>query len=132
MHDRSGVPAAGPVAIRAPSRHANAAEPPAATDGTVSTPRLPRDDLLLFRGSDNRPVVVRSVADWLKRRAEIVAGIEAVMGRFTGPGKAMPPRPAGRGGGRLQPVRAAVDHLCVGTGMPRPGVPAHPQIRAAR
>ena len=53
-------------------------------------PRLPRDNLLVFRGEDNRPRPVRTIADWLKRRDEILAGARAVMGRLPGPEKRVP------------------------------------------
>lgn len=44
--------------------------------------RLPRDKLLLYRGPDGKPVPVQSVADWAKRRAEVVRGMESVMGKL--------------------------------------------------
>lgn len=47
-------------------------------------PRLPRDQLLVYRGSDGKPAPVKSVADWAKRRAEIVRGMESVMGKLPG------------------------------------------------
>jgi dienelactone hydrolase len=53
-------------------------------------PRLPRDNLLLYRGDDGEPKAVQSVADWSRRRAEIVAGMEAVMGHLPGPEKRCP------------------------------------------
>src|SRR5262245_1683967 len=53
------------------------AEPP-------TTPRLPRDNLLLYRGEDGKPREVKSVEDWAKRRAEILRGMEAVMGKLPG------------------------------------------------
>jgi dienelactone hydrolase len=49
--------------------------------------RLPRENLLVYRAdahSETRPV--KSTRDWLKRRAEIVRGMETVMGKL--PGKA--------------------------------------------
>jgi hypothetical protein len=81
---------AGPVALLVLSRSANGNEPAAPLDSAFPTPRLPRDNLLLFRDGDNRPVPVRSVADWLKRRAEIVAGMQAVMGKLPGRAKRCP------------------------------------------
>ena len=75
---------------------------------------------------------VRSVADWLKRRAEILAGMQAVMGRLPGREKRCPLDMKVEEEVDCGTLCAAVDHLCVGTGMPRPGVPADPQIRAAR
>src|SRR4051794_24366042 len=49
-----------------------------------SKARLPRDKLLLYRGKDGKPVEVKSVEDWQKRRAEIVRGMESVMGTLPG------------------------------------------------
>src|SRR5262245_7462608 len=60
------------------------AEPP------VSKPRLPRDDLLVYRGDDSKPRPVKTVEDWARRRAEIVRGMEAVMGPLPGPAKRCP------------------------------------------
>jgi len=45
-------------------------------------PRLPRENLLLFRAADGSPAVVKTVADWEKRRADVVRGMESVMGKF--------------------------------------------------
>ena len=52
--------------------------------------RLPREDLLVYRGQDDAPRVVATTDDWLKRRNEIVAGMQAVMGRLPGPEKRCP------------------------------------------
>src|SRR4051794_40648148 len=64
---------------------------------SVSTPahaqvaqRLPRDNLLVFRGPGNEPSPVRTTGDWLKRREEILAGMQAVMGRLPGQEKRCP------------------------------------------
>lgn len=46
--------------------------------------RLPRDNLLVYRGADGKPAEVKTVADWEKRRAEVVRGMESVMGKFPG------------------------------------------------
>jgi dienelactone hydrolase len=51
---------------------------------------LPRDNLLLFRDDDGTPKKVESVADWQRRRAEIVRGMEAVMGTLPGEEKRSP------------------------------------------
>jgi hypothetical protein len=59
-----------------------AADPPA--------PRLPRDNLLVYRGPDGKATPVKAVADWEKRRAEVVRGMESVMGKFPGAGKRGP------------------------------------------
>lgn len=45
-------------------------------------PRLPRDKLLLYRSKDGKPVAVKTVEDWNKRRAEVVRGMETVMGKL--------------------------------------------------
>lgn len=46
--------------------------------------RLPRENLLLFRDADGKPVPVKTADDWQKRRAEIVRGMESVMGKLPG------------------------------------------------
>jgi dienelactone hydrolase len=57
---------------------------------SAEPPRLPRDNLLLYRGDDGKPREVQSVEDWRKRRAEIVRGVEAVMGKLSGKEKRCP------------------------------------------
>lgn len=52
--------------------------------------RLPRDKLLVYRGSDGNPVAAKTPADWAKRRAEIVRGMESVMGKLPGDRKRCP------------------------------------------
>ena len=42
--------------------------------------RLPRENLLVYRGPGKEQVPVRTVDDWQKRRAEIVQGMRFVMG----------------------------------------------------
>ena len=53
-------------------------------------PRLPRDKLLVYRGPDGNPVAVKTPEDWAKRRAEIVRGMESVMGQLPGDRKRCP------------------------------------------
>jgi len=53
-------------------------------------PRLPRDKLLLYRGNHNEVVPVRTTDDWLKRRAEILRGMQTVMGKLPGDEKRCP------------------------------------------
>lgn len=53
-------------------------------------PRLPRDKLLLYRGDDGQPKPAATLADWAKRRAEIVRGMESVMGKMPGAEKMCP------------------------------------------
>jgi dienelactone hydrolase len=50
-------------------------------------PRLPRDNLLVYRGGDGKPVAVTSVGDWAQRRAEVIRGMETVMGKLPGDAK---------------------------------------------
>src|SRR5438067_2314482 len=47
-------------------------------------PRLPRENLLVYRGPDGKPAPVKTVADWAKRRAEVVRGMQSVMGKLPG------------------------------------------------
>src|SRR3954452_25120591 len=56
----------------------------AALTGADAPPRLPRDKLLVYRGPDGKPAPVKAVADWAKRRAEVVRGMESVMGKLPG------------------------------------------------
>src|SRR5437762_4638495 len=51
---------------------------------TAAEPRLPRDNLLVYRGTDGKPQPVQTLEDWAKRRADIVHGLEAVMGKLPG------------------------------------------------
>lgn len=53
-------------------------------------PRLPRDNLLLYRAANGQAQPVKTIEDWSKRRAEIVCGMETVMGRLPGPEKRCP------------------------------------------
>lgn len=46
--------------------------------------RLPSNDLMVYRGTDGKPAPVKSVDDWKKRRLEIIAGMESVMGKLPG------------------------------------------------
>jgi hypothetical protein len=46
--------------------------------------RLPRENLLLFRGLNNEQSPVQTTDDWLKRRKEIVQGLKTVMGPLPG------------------------------------------------
>jgi hypothetical protein len=54
---------------------ATAAEPQA---------RLPRDNLLLYRDPHGKPAAVKSIDDWAKRRAEVLRGMQSVMGKLPG------------------------------------------------
>lgn len=52
--------------------------------------RLDRANLLEYRAGDGSIVPVRSIADWQKRRAEILRGFQEVAGPFPGPEKRVP------------------------------------------
>lgn len=56
----------------------------------ASGPRLPRDQLLLWRDADGRSRPVESLPDWHRRRAEILDGVAQIMGRLPGPEKRCP------------------------------------------
>src|SRR5687768_15989459 len=53
----------------------------------AADPRLPRDAHMVFRGLGGKTVPVKSADDWAKPRAEIVRGMEAVMGALPGKDK---------------------------------------------
>ena len=56
----------------------------------AAPPRLPRDNLLLYRNDAHDPAAVKSVDDWRHRRAEIVRGMQAIMGALPGDEKRCP------------------------------------------
>jgi dienelactone hydrolase len=56
----------------------------------ASSPRLPRDELLLYRDEAGRTRDVKTIADWERRRGEIVRGMESVMGTLPGAEKRVP------------------------------------------
>src|SRR5437899_3097038 len=56
----------------------------------VPPSRLPRTNLLVYHNRKADVVPVRSKADWLKRRAEIVAGMQTIMGPLPGAEKRCP------------------------------------------
>jgi hypothetical protein len=53
-------------------------------------PRLSRTNLLVYRGKDGEVEPVKSKADWQKRRAIILAGMQEVMGPLPGPQRRCP------------------------------------------
>jgi hypothetical protein len=63
---------------------------PADRDATAPSPRLPRDNLLVYRGRGDESLPVRTTDDWLTRRAEVLAGMQLVMGRLPGDEKRCP------------------------------------------
>ena len=58
--------------------------------GDSSNSRLPRTNLLVFYNRRGEVSPVRSVSDWEKRRAEIIRGMEQVMGPLPGKEKKCP------------------------------------------
>jgi len=56
----------------------------------VGLPRLERTNLLVFRDVTGKALPVKSVKDWERRRAEIVRGMERVMGELPGAAKRGP------------------------------------------
>jgi dienelactone hydrolase len=69
---------------------AHADDRPSNRDASAPSPRLPRDNLLVYRGRGDEPIPVRTTDDWHKRRSEILAGMQAVMGRLPGDEKRCP------------------------------------------
>src|SRR5437879_12641445 len=56
----------------------------------VPPSRLSRTNLLVYQNRKADVMPVKSKADWLKRRAEIVAGMQAIMGPLPGAAKRCP------------------------------------------
>src|SRR5262245_43214064 len=75
--------ALGTTAARAGERRVGAAQ-------SSQESRLPRESLLVSHGPDGARKPVATTDDWLRRRNEIVAGMQAVMGRLPGPEKHCP------------------------------------------
>jgi hypothetical protein len=74
------IAAAGAVAVCTASGAAD----------VIPMPRLPRDNLLVYRGPNDDQLPVQTTAEWLKRRTEIVEGMQSVMGRLPGDEKRCP------------------------------------------
>lgn len=62
----------------------------AGSDTNSFVPRLPRDNLLVYRGPANETLPVRTTEDWLKRREEVLRGMRSVMGELPGNEKRCP------------------------------------------
>ncbi len=58
--------------------------------GQSPPPRLDRENLLLYRDETGAVRPVKSIADWEKRRAAVLAGMQQVMGRLPGEEKRCP------------------------------------------
>jgi dienelactone hydrolase len=63
--------------------------PAKAQSGATAT-RLPRTNLLVFHGKRGEVLPVKSKSDWQKRRAEILRGMQEVMGPLPGKAKRCP------------------------------------------
>ncbi len=55
-----------------------------------AAPRLDREQLLTYRADDGSVQAVKTAGDWQRRRAEIVAGMQQVMGPLPGAAKRVP------------------------------------------
>ena len=63
---------------------------PAASDLPPAPSRLPSTNLLVFHNRTGAVVPVKSKANWQQRRAEILRGMESVMGPLPGKAKRCP------------------------------------------
>src|SRR3990172_9896762 len=61
-----------------------------AADAPPRRERLDRANLLVYRDNEGRIQPVRTIADWQKRRAMILEGMQQVMGPLPGPEKRCP------------------------------------------
>lgn len=59
-------------------------------EGKKATGRLPRENLLVYRGQDGKLEKVQNTDDWLRRRAQVVEGMQQVMGKLPGDEKRCP------------------------------------------
>lgn len=77
--------------VTAPSTFGNENDSVAASPDTAApTPRLPRDNLLVYRVENHQHVPVKTIDDWLRRRDDICRGMQAVMGNLPGKEKRCP------------------------------------------
>lgn len=74
----------GLVGIDRAKRQVIFASPDTAKSHAMRPPRLPRDNLLVYRGTGDKVLRVRTIEDWLKRRDAIRLGMQAVMGKLPG------------------------------------------------
>jgi len=56
----------------------------AATENVISAERLDRNNLMVYRNDAGKVMPVYTKADWLKRKEEILAGMQQVMGKLPG------------------------------------------------
>jgi hypothetical protein len=61
-----------------------------AADPAAPLSRLPRENLLLYHDSQGRIRPVASIPDWQRRRMEILAGLQRIMGPLPGPERICP------------------------------------------
>src|SRR5216117_3515955 len=62
----------------------------ATTFASTAAERVPRTNPLCYANSDGSIVPVKTVADWQKRRAQILAGMQKIMGPMPGKEKRVP------------------------------------------
>ncbi|MCX7049175.1 MAG: alpha/beta hydrolase [Candidatus Sumerlaeota bacterium] len=82
-----------PAALESSSASSSTGAPPHAASLSPSTATLkakPHADLMVYRDTDGRVRPVESVADWQKRRAEILRAMQDVMGAMPGKEKLCP------------------------------------------
>jgi len=63
-------------------QHQSLADARAVAESPEPAPRLPRDQLLVYRASEGDLRPIQTVAEWPRRRREIVAGMRQIMGEL--------------------------------------------------
>ncbi|MFN0051194.1 MAG: hypothetical protein ACKV0T_03330, partial [Planctomycetales bacterium] len=81
---RSAVWFFGLCCLAAAGLVTHSVSPACLADDPPAGARLDREQLLVYRDADGKAQPVQEVADWAKRRTEIVAGMQQVMGPFPG------------------------------------------------
>ena len=90
----------------------------------LAAPRLPSDNLLVYRAADKKFLPVTEIDQWLKRREEIVCGDVRHNGHAAQSRKGVQSRPEDRIGNRLWQLRAAVHYVRFGNRLPNSGFSA--------
>ena len=63
-------------------QHHSLADAVAGAESSEPAPRLPRDQLLVYRGPEGDLRPIQTTADWPRRRREILAGMRQIMGEL--------------------------------------------------
>jgi dienelactone hydrolase len=63
-------------------QHQSLADARAVAESPAPAPRLPRDQLLVYRGPEGDLRPIETVAEWPRRRREILAGMRQIMGEL--------------------------------------------------